>query len=51
MKFSMLAVPGAAPGGEIAGAENGRERSFRISEYKGRWGLVMSVPVFCLFSA
>jgi len=45
MKFSMLAVPGAAPAGEIAGAENGRERSFRISEYKGRLSIVMSVSV------
>jgi len=41
MKFSMLAVPGSAPAGEIAGAENGRERSFRISEYKGRFLVIV----------
>jgi len=41
MKFSSLAVPGSAPGGEIPGAENGRERSFRISEYKGRFLVIV----------
>ena len=31
-------LAGAAPGGEILGAENGKEKKFTISEYKGRWG-------------
>jgi len=41
MKFSMLAVPGAAPVGEIQGAENGRDRTFKISEYKGRYLVIV----------
>jgi len=41
MKFSSLAVPGAAPGAEISGAENGKEKSFRISEYKGRFLVIV----------
>jgi len=41
MKFSMLAVPGAAPGGEILGAENGKEKKFTISEYKGRFLVIV----------
>jgi len=41
MKFSSLAVPGSAPAGEILGAENGKERTFRISEYKGRFLVIV----------
>eukprot|EP00092_Neocalanus_flemingeri_P014114 GFUD01015223.1.p1 GENE.GFUD01015223.1~~GFUD01015223.1.p1 ORF type:complete len:513 (+),score=144.46 GFUD01015223.1:59-1597(+) len=41
MKFSLLAVPGAAPGDEILGAENGKERTFKISEYKGRYLVIV----------
>merc|ERR1711892_925718 len=41
MKFSSLTVPGSAPAGEILGAENGKERTFRISEYKGRFLVIV----------
>jgi len=41
MKFSMLEVPGSAPAEEIRGAEAGRERTFRISEYRGRYLVIV----------
>jgi len=41
MKFSSLAVPGPAPGEEIPGTEDGREKSFRISDYRGRFLVIV----------
>merc|ERR1719260_159477 len=41
MKFSQLAVPGAAPGGEILGADAGKEKTFKVSQYMGRYLVIV----------
>merc|ERR1719228_1216304 len=41
MKFSMLAVPGDAPTEEILGAENGKEKAFKVSQYMGRYLVIV----------
>merc|ERR1712183_1121250 len=41
MKFSLLAVPGDAPTEEILGAENGKEKTFKVSQYMGRYLVIV----------
>merc|ERR1719153_32625 len=41
MKFSLLAVPGAAPGGAILGADAGKEKTFSVSQYLGRYLVIV----------
>jgi len=41
MKFSLLAVPGDAPTEEILGAENGKEKTFKVSQYMGRYLVIL----------
>jgi len=41
MKFSMLAVPGSAPGGFISGVDNKGEAAFSISDYKGKFLVIV----------
>merc|ERR1719153_1397696 len=41
MKFSLLAVPGDAPTEEILGVENGKEKTFKVSQYMGRYLVIV----------
>jgi len=41
MKFSQLAVPGAAPGGFISGVDQTGEKAFSINDYKGRFLVIV----------
>jgi len=41
MKFSMLAVPGSAPGGFISGVDNKGEKAFSINDYKGKFLVIV----------
>jgi len=41
MKFSQLAVPGAAPGGFISGVDDKGEKAFSINDYKGRYLVIV----------
>eukprot|EP00092_Neocalanus_flemingeri_P083675 GFUD01105042.1.p1 GENE.GFUD01105042.1~~GFUD01105042.1.p1 ORF type:complete len:496 (-),score=166.67 GFUD01105042.1:124-1611(-) len=41
MKFSMLAVPGSAPGGFISGVDSKGETAFSINDYKGKFLVIV----------
>merc|ERR1719153_2104384 len=41
MKFSQLAVPGAAPALEILGVDAGKEKKFCVSQYLGRYLVIV----------
>jgi len=41
MKFSMLAVPGSAPGGFISGVDDKGEKAFSINDYKGKYLVIV----------
>jgi len=41
MKFSMLAVPGSAPGGFISGVDSKGETAFSVNDYKGKFLVIV----------
>jgi len=41
MRFSNLAVPGAAPGGFISGVDKNGEKAFSVNDYKGKFLVII----------